>query len=112
MSCEELNVFRFAVTVAAVCMEDDRPPASDMTRELACEYIRGILDIALAHTGIEFRVQPMEYPVSSKIPVIISLEGLGDLLFWFHPYLDACSVASELEGTLHDAVQRAVRVPA
>ena len=48
MSCEELNVFRFAVTVAAVCMEDDRPPASNMTRELACEYIRGILDIALA----------------------------------------------------------------
>lgn len=112
MTCEEMNVFRFAVAVAAVCMEDDRPLPSAMTQERACEYISGILKMALSHTGIKYRVRPMKYPASSKIPIIISLEGLGDLLFWFYPRLDACSVAAELEGTLHDTVQRAVRLPA
>lgn len=107
-----MNVFRFAVAVAAVCMEDERPLATAMTRERACEYISGILNMALAHTGIVFHVQPMRYPKCSKIPIIISLEGLGDLLFWFYPHADACTIAEELEGTLHDAVQSAVRVPA
>ena len=112
MNYEEMNVFRFIVAVAAACMEDVRPRASAMTRERACDYISGILDIALSRFGIGYHVQPMKYPECSKIPIIISLDGLGDRLFWFHPNSDTGTLAAELEGALHDAVQHAVLIPA
>ena len=112
MTYEELHVFKFIVAVATACMEDERPPAFATTPELACRYIRGILDLALSRFGLAYDVRPMAYPVCSKIPIIISLDGIGDRLFWFYPASDNAAIAKELEGALHDAVQCAAPVPA
>ena len=112
MSYEEMNVFRFIVAVATACMEDERPPASTVTPERACRYIRGILDTALSRFGITYEVRPMAYPACSKIPVIISLNGIGERLFWFYPASDHTEIAQDLEGALHDAIQCAAPVPA
>ena len=56
MNYEEMNVFRFIVAVATACMEDEKPRASAVTRERACDYISGILDIALSRFGIGYHV--------------------------------------------------------
>ena len=109
---EEMNVFRFIIAVATACMEDERPRADAFTCERACSYVGGILDIALSRFGIDFSVRPMKYPVCCKIPIIITLDGLGERLFWFHPSSDTGALAAELEGVLHDAVQQTILIPA
>ena len=112
MTSEEINLFRFAIAVAAVCMEDERPPAAEMTQERACEYISGILEMALAHTGVTFKAYPMQYPKCSKIPIIISFDRIGKKLFWFYPDSDISSIAEDLLSVVQDPLQCAMRVTA
>lgn len=112
MTGEELNVFGIAVAVAAACLEDEKPDAADMTNEDACEYVGHILSLALANTGIGSRVRPLAYPACSKMPLIISLTGLGERLIWFYPDSDPALLASDLNGALCDLIQCASGVPA
>ena len=110
MNNEEMNVFKFIVAVAVASTEYERPRLGDITGESACRYLREVLGMVFANTGIDYRVQAMPYPPSCKIPMIITLSGAGDCLFWFHPSASAGTVAAELEGALHDIVQNAFSV--
>ena len=106
------SVFRIIIGVAVACMEECRPKTGEATPELVCEYVAGVLETVFSGTGVGVHVRPLAYPSSCKIPVIISLDGLGERLFWYHPGSDAGSVAVELDGALCDVAERAERVPA
>lgn len=105
MNSEEMSIFRFSVAVAVASMEDVRPRSGDITGECACSYLREILEMVFAHTGVEFSVRSLPYPPSSKVPMIITVKDAGQCLFWFHPSASICAIASDLEGALHDIVQ-------
>ncbi len=106
------SVFRIIIGVAVACMEECRPKAGNATPELVCEYVADVLETVFSGTGIGVHVRPLAYPASSKIPVIIGLDGLGEMLYWYYPGSDAGSVAEELEGVLCEVAERAERVPA
>ena len=106
------SVFRIIIGVAVACMEESRPKLGEATPELVCEYVAGVLETVFSGTGIGVHVRPLVYPASCKFPVIITLDGLGDLLYWYYPGTDASSVADELAGVLRDVAERAERIPA
>ena len=112
MKKRENSVFRIIIGVAVACMEDGRPKLEDATPELVCDYVAEVLETAFSGSGIGVHVRPLVYPSSCKFPVIITVEGYGDLLYWYYPGTDAGSVADELAGVLRDVAERAERIPA
>ena len=75
---------RFAVAVALACY--DLPTDRAMTSEEASQLVKWVIDMALGPDASNVQVEPMEnYPASSKMPLIISMAGVQQHLFWFYP---------------------------
>ena len=75
---------RFAVAVALACY--DLPTDRAMTSEEAAQLVKWVIDMALGPDASNVQVEPMEnYPASSKMPLIISMAGVQQHLFWFYP---------------------------
>lgn len=63
-----------------------------------------ILDLVFCYSSIEYSVTPMTYPKCGKIPLIIRLYGLDELLLWYYPQMTPGDLAVELESLLQGAL--------
>lgn len=97
------NFFKYAVAVAVACTQDDRPKG-DVTARAAADYVRSILDLVFCYSSIEYSVTPMTYPKCGKIPLIIRLYGLDEVLLWYYPRMTSGDLAVELESLLQGAL--------
>ena len=66
MKTNEESYFTFAVAVAVNCSCVDLSP--DATPEQAAAYVEDILSVIFSNTDVSARVEPLKYPVTSKIP--------------------------------------------
>lgn len=84
MRIDRESFIRFAVAVALACY--DLPADRAMTSEEAAQLVKWVIDMALGPDALNVQVEPMEnYPVSSKMPLIICMAGVQQHLFWFYP---------------------------
>ena len=73
-----------------------------MTSEEAAQLVKWVIDMALGPDASNVQVEPMEnYPASSKMPLIISMAGVQQHLFWFYPqqsFEEMCDALSAMLG--------------
>ena len=100
MKTNETSYFAFAVAVAVNCSAVDL--SADATADQAAAYVEDILSVIFSNTDVTASVEPMAYPVTSKIPLIITLNDSVQRLLWFYPQMSACELAAELEGLFSD----------
>ena len=100
MKTNEESYFTFAVAVAVNCSCVDLSP--DATPDQAAAYVEDILSVIFSNTDVSVRVEPLKYPVTSKIPLIITLNDSVQRLLWFYPTMSCSDLATELEGLLSD----------
>ena len=96
----ETSYFTFAVAVAVNCSAVDL--GANATPDQAAAYVEDILSVIFSNTDVTASVEPMAYPVTSKIPLIITLNDSVQRLLWFYPQMSACELAAELEGLFSD----------
>lgn len=101
MKTNETSYFTFVVAVAVNCSAVDLRP--DATSEQAAAYVEDILSVIFSNTDVSASVEPMNYPVTSKIPLIITLNDSVQCLLWFYPQMSCSQLATELEGLFSDA---------
>lgn len=93
---------RFAVAVALACY--DLPTDRAMTSEETAQLVKWVIDMALGPDASNVQVEPMEnYPASSKMPLIISMAGVQQHLFWFYPqqsFEGMCDALSAMLGEI------------
>ena len=98
MKIERKSFVRFAVAVALACY--DRPIDQEISAEEAAVFLKWVIDMALGPDVAVVTVAPMKnYPVSSKMPLIISVAGVQQHLFWFYPHQafeEMCDTLSEM----------------
>ena len=98
MKIERKSFVRFAVAVALACY--DRPIDQEISAEEAAVFLKWVIDMALGPDAADVTVAPMKnYPVSSKMPLIISVAGVQQHLFWFYPnqaFEEMCDTLSEM----------------
>ena len=100
MKTNETSYFPFAVAVAVNCSAVDL--SGNATPDQAAAYVEDILSVIFSNTDVTASVEPMAYPVTSKIPLIITLNDSVQRLLWFYPQMSACELAAELEGLFSD----------
>ena len=98
MKIERKSFVRFAVAVALACY--DRPIDQEITAEEAAVLLKWVIDMALGPNAADVTVEPMKNcPVYSKMPLIISVAGVQQHLFWFYPnqaFEEMCDALSEM----------------
>lgn len=101
---------RFAVAVALACY--DLPTDRAMTSEEAAQLVKWVIDMALGPDASNVQVEPMEnYPASSKMPLIISMAGVQQHLFWFYPqqsFEEMCDALSAMLGEIPTATSHSL----
>ena len=100
MKTNETSYFTFAVAVAVNCSAVDL--SADATPEQAAAYVEDVLSVIFTNTGVSASVEPMAYPITSTIPLIITLNDSVQRLLWFYPQMSTCELAAELEGLFSD----------
>ena len=100
MKTNETSYFTFAVAVAVNCSSVDL--SADATPEQAAAYVEDVLCVIFTNTGVSASVEPMAYPVTSKIPLIITLNDSVQRLLWFYPQMPIATLAEELSGLMSD----------
>ncbi|MCF2661183.1 hypothetical protein [Pseudoflavonifractor phocaeensis] len=100
MKTNETSYFTFAVAVAVNCSAVDL--SANASPDQAAAYVEDILSVIFSNTDVTASVEPMAYPVTSKIPLIITLNDSVQRLLWFYPQMSACELAAELEGLFSD----------
>lgn len=102
MRFDRESFIRFAVAVALACY--DLPTDRAMTSEEAVQLVKWVIDMALGPDASNVQVEPMEnYPASSKMPLIISMAGVQQHLFWFYPqqsFEEMCDALSAMLGEI------------
>lgn len=84
MNIERKSFVRFAVAVALACY--DLPKDRAITSDEAGKLVKWVIDMALGPAAADVLVEPMRnYPPSGKMPLIISVSGVQQHLFWFYP---------------------------
>ena len=103
MKIERKSFVRFAVAVALACY--DRPIDQEISAEEAATFLKWVIDMALGPNAADVTVETAykmvkkNYPVSSKMPLIISVAGVQQHLFWFYPHQafeEMCDTLSEM----------------
>ncbi len=107
MKTNEMTMFDAAVAVAVACRADERPDSGTTTAVRAAQYVGSILELLLGGTA-GYSVQPLQYPVASKIPLVIDISGVGKCLYWYYPADSDREVAAELAGAMTELAQDAV----
>lgn len=112
MISNDMTIFRIAIAVALNCAMSDQPKSGITDSDSAAEYIGKVLDIVFANSVRTYTVRPLPYPHSSKIPLVIALDGVDQCLFWYYPHADQGCLALQLEDVLHGIGCNEIRVPA
>lgn len=97
----------YAIGCEAICRAAlNYQPDTDraMTSEEAAQLVKWVIDMALGPDASNVQVEPMEnYPASSKMPLIISMAGVQQHLFWFYPqqsFEGMCDALSAMLGEI------------
>lgn len=102
MRIDRESFIRFAVAVALACY--DLPADRVMTSEEAAQLVKWVIDMALGPAASGVLVEPMRnYPPSGKMPLIISVAGVQQHLFWFYPqqsFKEMCDALSAMLGEI------------
>lgn len=91
----------FILTVALACSRD-YGVCTEVSPDKAAARIQGVLEIAFSNTGYSFDVQPLTYPVCSKIPLVITVNNVFQRLLWFYPQMAISELAEELSSLMSD----------
>ena len=111
MRIDRESFIRFAVAVALACY--DLPADRVMTSEEAAQLVKWVIDMALGPDASNIQVEPMEnYPASSKMPLIISVAGVQQHLFWFYPQQPFEEMCETLSAMLNEIPVTGDSVPA
>ena len=111
MKVERKSFVRFAVAVALACY--DLPAERDMTHEEAARLVKWTIDMALGPDACDVTVEPMEnYPPCGKMPLIISVAGEQQHLFWFYPQQPFEEMCNTLSSMLNEIPVTYGNVPA
>ena len=111
MRIDRESFIRFAVAVARACY--DLPADRAMTSEEAAQLVKWVIDMALGPDASNVQVEPMEnYPASSKMPLIISVAGVQQHLFWFYPQQPFEEMCETLSAMLKEIPVTCDSVPA
>ena len=98
MDFERKHFVRFAVAVALACY--GRPTDQSMTSDEAAKLVKWVIDMALGPAAMHIVVEPIRsYPPSGKVPLIISMVGVQQYLFWFYPnqpFEQKCEALSDM----------------
>lgn len=90
--------FRFALSVATVCCPIQ--PGDDLPSIL--RYLQAVLDRFFDKTSIHAEVEALPYPLCSKQPVMITLNGGDTRLLWYYKGMRATALSDELYWLLSD----------
>lgn len=99
MTSDENKWLRFMICVALSCTGRDRPGFPPDAAE-AADFVRDVLCIALGGRGRTVSVGTVPYPVTTKVPLLLSADGAEPRLFWYYPVQDR----EELSARLADLV--------
>lgn len=98
MNIERKAFVRFAVAVALACY--GLPSDRSMSIEEATKLVQWVINMALGPAANDVIVEPMNnYPPSGKMPLIISIAGVQQHLFWFYPqqpFEEMCETLSSM----------------
>ena len=75
---------RFMVSVAMACTNKDRPDVPLDKRE-AAEFLLDVLHIALNDRKHQIQIEAVPYPVTTKVPLTVRMDGSTPYLFWYYP---------------------------
>ena len=100
-------LMKISSAVAVASCAHLRPSSTEDPRVVA-SYMNEIMGVLMANSGIRVSVVPMAYPLCSKIPLIISFEGIGQRLLWYYASLNP----DELSDALFEMVDDLMAIPA
>ena len=79
----------------------------------AARLVKGVIDMALGPAASGVLVEPMRnYPPSGKMPLIISVAGVQQHLFWFYPQQPFEEMCETLSAMLNEIPVTGDSVPA
>lgn len=111
MRVERKSFVCFAVAVALACY--DLPVNRAMTSGEAARLVKWVIDMALGPAASCVLVEPMRnYPPSGKMPLIISVAGVQQHLFWFYPQQPFKEMCETLSAMLNEIPVTGDSVPA
>ena len=111
MKVERESFVRFAVAVALACY--DLPADRATTSDEAARLVKWVIDMALGPAASGVLVEPMRnYPPSGKMPLIISVAGVQQHLFWFYPQQPFEEMCEPLSAMLKEIPVTCDSVPA
>ncbi len=102
--------YKFAVAVAASCC--DTKVSEDMSSSQAAAYINELLSIVFSSTGVSAVAEPIRYPTSYKIPLIITVNDDEQRLLWFCAQMTISELAEALGDLLADMCGKLVPISA
>ena len=109
MMIERKNWIKFMVGVAMACTGKERPEFP-LKAEAAAEFLRDVLQIALNDRKHDVRVEVVPYPVTTKAPLLVSLDDSKARLFWYYPMQEREQMASDIAELAMD-LSGACKVP-
>ena len=91
----------------------DLPADRAMTSDEAARLVKWVIDMALGPAASGVLVEPMRnYPPSGKMPLIISVAGVQQHLFWFYPQQPFEEMCEPLSAMLKEIPVTCDSVPA
>ena len=111
MKSNVTSYFKFVVAVAINCSNEPQW-SEDTTPDQAAAHISSVLQLLFGDSDITMQVEPMAYPICSKIPLIITLNDAEQRLLWFYPKMTTAELAEELAGLLSDVYECTLSVSA
>ena len=105
------SYFRFLVLEAMVTNEP--PITEELSEQDAIDLVKRVICIALQKDESEVQVERLEnYPHCCKMPLLISVDGGDDQLFWFYPQQPFAKMCAALRDMLEDLSASCCAVPA
>ena len=78
------NWIRFMVSVAMACTKKDQPDFPLDAGE-AAEFLLDVLHVTLNDRKHRILVAVIPYPVTTKVPLTVRIDGSTPKLFWYYP---------------------------
>ena len=86
---------KFMISVAMGCTMKNRP-GLPLDGNEAAAFIRDVLYIALDGSHQFISVEVIPYPVTTKVPLLISVGNGMSRLFWYYPIQDRDEMCEQL----------------
>ena len=95
MFVERNSWIKFMVGVAMACTGKERPDFPLKPREVA-DFVLDVLHIALNDRKHQIQIELIPYPITTKVPLAIRIDGSTPQLFWYYPMKSQEQTASDI----------------